>query len=133
MFSGKKIKVILIAAVLLLTVLDAKSKPAFNDAQICKAALSSIMGVEIKDIDTKQKGNGITYMYYRLEDESRRYDYRCRLEGNRVIWGSAMGRWRTQKDDAVITFSVKNGKVIIKEKFDDEPESTETTFSLTQL
>ena len=111
------------------------SSDAYTHLQVCKAALSSVMGVDHKMIHTEKRNDGIVYMYYRIEGESDRYDYKCRLVGNRVIWGSAKGRWRTKKGDAVVSFSVNNGHVMITERFNDEPKSqgNKTTFPLSQL
>ena len=111
------------------------SNDVYTDVQVCKAALSSIMGVDLAAIQTEKRKDGIVYLHYRIESENDRYDYKCRLEGNSVIWGSANGRWRTKKGDASITFEVSNGNITIKERYNDEPRSqgTKTTYPLSQL
>jgi hypothetical protein len=131
MFYIKRVVLLL----LLSDMLSGASREAYTHLQICKAALSSIMGVDHAAIHTDKREDGIVSMSYRIEGESDRYEYKCRVEGNRVIWGSARGRWRTKKGDAVITFSVDSGNVTIRERFNDEPRSqgTKTTFPLSQL
>ncbi|MDM5271973.1 hypothetical protein PGH07_07265 [Sulfurovum sp. zt1-1] len=111
------------------------SNDAYTHVQICKAALSSIMGVDIAAIETQKGKDGIVYLHYRIEGENDRFDYKCRLEGSKVIWGSANGRWRTKKSDAMITFQVRDGSVTIKERYNDELRSqgTKTTFPLSKL
>ncbi|UFH60027.1 hypothetical protein [Sulfurovum mangrovi] len=111
------------------------SGDTYTHLQVCKAALSSVMGVDPRAIDTEQEKDGIVSLHYRIAGENDRYEYKCRVEGKRVIWGSAKGRWRTKKGDALITFSVSNGNVTIRERFNDEPRSqgTKTTFPLSQL
>lgn len=103
--------------------------------QICKAALSSIMGVEPQMIKEAKSSNEIIYLYYRLEGEKERFGYRCKVVGNRVMWGSQMGRWRDQKDDEVISYQITGNSIIVKEHFNDEPESEAmlTTFDFSQL
>ena len=120
---------------LLSNILFGASRNGYTHLQVCKAALSSVMGVDHKRIHTKKRGDGTVSMSYRIEGENDRYDYKCRLEGNRVIWGSAKGRWRTKKGDAVVTFTVNSGNVTITERFNDEPRSqgNKTTFPLAQL
>lgn len=132
-FEGRTLFLWLILSTL--TFAEPKSHTAFTTVQICKAAISSIMGVEVEAIHTKQRDNGTVHLYYRIENKKSRYGYKCKLDGEKVIWGTAMARWRTQQDDAVITYSVKEGHVTIKERFRDEPESeaTYTTFSLAKL
>lgn len=111
------------------------SSDAYTHVQICKAALSSVMGVDHTVIQTEKRKHGVIYLQYRIEGENDRYNYKCKLEENRVIWGSEKGRWRTKKGDAVVTFIVSNGNVTITERFTDEPKSqgNKTTFSLSQL
>jgi hypothetical protein len=132
-----KIKRMTFFSILLLVsnTLYGASGDAYTHVQLCKAALSSVMGVDLKAIQTEKEKDGIVSLHYRIEGESERYDYKCRVEGNRVVWGSEKGRWRTKKGDAVITFSVSNGNVTIRERFNDEPRSqgTKTTFPLSQL
>ena len=115
--------------------LYAEKIPEPTKVQVCKAAISSIMGVEPETIKTSEKKDGTIYLYYQLDGKWSRYDYKCKLEGDKVIWGTALARWRTHDDDSVITFSVKNAQLIIKESFPDEPESEaiKTAFDMTQL
>ena len=125
----------MILATLALTMLNANEKIHVSKEKICKAAISSIMGVDHQTIKSNIKEDGSVYLYYKIKGKWVKYDYKCKLDGKKVIWGTAMARWRTQSDDAVITYSVENDHLIIKEKFRDEPESEAiiTTFPLAQL
>lgn len=127
--------VIIVSVLLAFSSVDAKSQPAVTKAQVCKAAISSIMGVEFDMIKTTDKKDGSIYLYYQIEGKKTKYDYKCKLEGDKIIWGTAMARWRTQKDDAVISYTVENDHLTIKEKFRDEPESEaiKTSFPVAQL
>lgn len=111
------------------------SEDAALHEKVCKAALSSIMGVDHKTIHAEQRREGVVSLHYRLVGEKERYDYKCRVDGSRVIWGSVGGRWRTDKCDALITFSVSDAHITIEERFTDEPASqaTRTTFPLSEL
>ncbi|HEO99723.1 MAG TPA: hypothetical protein ENO02_10535 [Epsilonproteobacteria bacterium] len=111
------------------------SDDAAIHVKVCKAALSSIMGVDDKTIHAEQRKEGSISLYYRLEGEKERYDYKCRVDGSRVIWGSALGRWRTDKEDALITFSISDAHITIEERFTDEPvsQASRTTFPLSEL
>lgn len=131
----KRISLYMILATFALTMVDANEKDDLMKKKICKAAISSIMGVDHTTIKSKLKEDGSVYLYYQIDGKFRKYDYKCKLDGNKVIWGTAMARWRTQSDDAVISYEVQNGDLIIKEKFRDEPESEaiKTTFPLAQF
>ena len=111
------------------------SDDATADIKICKAALSSIMGIDHRTIQAEKRETGVVSLHYRIEGEKERYGYKCRIEGNRVIWGSAGGRWRTDKGDAVITFTISDVHITIEERFNDEPvtQASRTTFPLSEL
>ena len=55
------------------------------------------------------------------------WDYRCKIEGNRVIWASEPGRWReAPKDDKVFLEVVGDGKQLrIMEDHADGPATNE--------
>ncbi|MBD3791840.1 MAG: hypothetical protein IE918_06780 [Campylobacterales bacterium] len=111
------------------------SDDATPQIKICKAALSSIMGIDHRTIQAEKRETGVVSLHYRIEGEKERYAYKCRVEGNRVIWGSAGGRWRTDKSDAVITFTIGGAHITIEERFNDEPltRASRTTLPLSEL
>ena len=102
--------------------------------QICKAALSLVMGVEPQNIRYDRESDGVFYLSYTLEEKGEPYRYRCKIEPNRVIWGSEMGRWRTKEEDALITYTLHAESVTIYERFNDEEGiSDQATFTSSAL
>ena len=111
----KKLMVLLTLSIL--TTVSQGEEKVFDDRQICKAAISLVMGIEPNQIMYDQDTSKEIYLSYRLKDEKEVYRYRCKIEGNRVIWASASGRWRTQKDDAMITYYVNSDRVTVEERY----------------
>tara|TARA_R110002072_G_scaffold197707_1_gene355368 strand:- start:432 stop:785 length:354 start_codon:yes stop_codon:yes gene_type:complete len=83
--------------------------------QICKAGLSVVMGRAPNIMTTEKVNNGIVYLSYRRPSDNTKWSYRCRVEGNRIIWASAQGRWRTHSSDSVVTFGHDGKKIWVKD------------------
>lgn len=102
------------------------AQPAISSARtisqedICKASIATIMGRDpsIMKIDTIQ-GDVVYLSYIRSNDETR-WSYKCKLDGSKVIWGNAEGRWRTEE---LVTFTVSGDTVTITDKTTSSTES----------
>lgn len=68
---------------------------------------------------TQVKDDVIYLSYTRQADESN-WGYRCKIEGNKVIWSSDTGNWRTKSTDSQINFSLNNDILNIKEYLSGE-------------
>lgn len=88
---------------------------------ICKKCISEITGrdINIMNIDkfVDNIDNPIIYLSYVRKSDNTKWSYKCKIVGNRVIWGNSNGRWRDSEyyGDSKITYSIDNGKIIIKE------------------
>ena len=87
----------------------ASAAPAFEVEAICRTAIASIMGRDPKMMQvTLTKGDVLFLTYVRPIDYFVR-TYRCRIEGNRVLWASEPGRWRDDPKDEKVFFEVIEG------------------------
>lgn len=121
--EGKKVFIFVGLVVWISTAFCSEQNKVFDKEQICKAAISLLMGVEPKKIRIDKQDAGATYLSYWLANEKERYGYKCKLIGNKIIWGSKGGRWRSQKEDSELTFSVDNGILEVVEKYKDESKA----------
>lgn len=105
---------------------------AFNKQQVCKATISTVMGKSpsIMNIDRTEKD--ITYISYIRPDDGTNWAYRCMFDGSTIIWASDTGRWRTDKADSKITFSINGSTLTISEKYGDG-SATDKSFTLQEL
>ncbi|AIN17610.1 hypothetical protein ACQ8YR_001299 [Yersinia enterocolitica] len=98
--------------------------------KICKAtaALSFSKDPKIMKLDAI-KGD-IAYVHYIRSSDKSKWAIKCRLNGERVEWASnnpdSLGRWRTDADDSVITYSIDGDKLHIQEKYDDNSATSES-------
>jgi hypothetical protein len=59
----------------------------------------------------RAKSDGaIIQVEYVLREGGAVWGYRCRLDGQKLMWASAKGRWNTHPKDPVITFELAGGK-----------------------
>jgi hypothetical protein len=102
----------LVALTMLLADLSpASAAPAFEAEAICRTAIASIMGRDPKIMQVARTAGDVLFLTYARPIDNFVWTYRCRIEGNRVVWASEPGRWREgPKDDKVFFEDVDAGK-----------------------
>lgn len=108
-----------IVVTLALSACGDSGKGNFSDQQICVATVSATMGRDPSIIKIDSIQGDVTYLSYFRRDDGKHWKYKCKLEGNRAIWGADTGRWRTDQYDSKITFSVNDDELNISEKYSD--------------
>ena len=88
----------------------------FSNDDIARFAISSIMGTPPKIIKVREEF-GIHYLSYNRKSDSKKFEYRIKIEGKDIIWASLEGRWRISNEDEKISFEEKNNKLIIYQTF----------------
>lgn len=91
----------------------------FNQAAVCTAAIASIMSQPPSIIRAERFSEKVTSLSYVRPADSTRWNYRCMLEGDRVVWASGNGRWRNSGSDEVVSFLVKGRSLTITQRFSD--------------
>lgn len=104
----------------------------FSVQQICIGAIATAMGRESSIINIDSTEGKITYLSYQRKGDGQRWTYRCKLEGDKVIWASDKGRWRIGPYDSEITFFVKGETVTITELYSDGSK-TSNKYHITEL
>jgi hypothetical protein len=89
----------------------ASAAPAFEVAVICRTAIASIMDRDPKAMQVTRAAGDVLFLTYLRPMDNFVWTYRCRIEGNRVMWATEPGRWREDpKDDQVFFEDVDAGK-----------------------
>ena len=107
------------AAILSIATVSLAGSPTFSDQQICKAAVGAIMGRDPKIIAVTKNEAGVFYLHYIRADDGSKWAYRCKLEGNKIIWASDTGRWRNDPMDERITYDINGENLAIVQTFTD--------------
>jgi len=89
----------------------ASAAPSFEVETICRTAIASIMGRDPKIMQVTRTVGDVLFLTYVRPIDNFVWTYRCRIEGNRVVWATEPGRWREDpKDDKIFFEDVDAGK-----------------------
>ena len=89
----------------------ASAGPSFEVEAICRTAIASIIGRDPKLMQLTLTAGDVLFLTYVRPMDNFVWNYRCRIEGNRVVWATEPGRWRDDpKDDEVIFEVIGAGK-----------------------
>ena len=102
-----------------------------TDEQICRATIAALMGRDPKTIKAKAE-NGIVHLSYLRARDHSRWSNRCRIQGKKIVWATATGRWRTHPLDGSITYNILQAKKeveIIEEYFNKSLSRTKYKFN----
>ena len=84
----------------------AAAAPAFEVEAICRTAIAAIMDRDPKAMKVTKNAGDLLILTYDRPIDNFIWTYRCRLQGNRVVWASEPGRWRDGPKDDQILFEV---------------------------
>jgi hypothetical protein len=85
--------------------------PAFEVEAICRTAIGAIMDRDPKTMKVTKAADGVLILTYDRPIDNFIWTYRCRIDGDRVVWASEPGRWREgPKDDKILFEVVDAGK-----------------------
>lgn len=93
-------------AILLVSVPAAAAGPAFEIKTICRTAIAAVMDRDPKQVQAKDAPGGVVALTYARPFDNFVFAYRCRIEGDHVVWADDPGRWRNGAKDAKVSFEV---------------------------
>jgi hypothetical protein len=100
----------------------ADAAPSFEPEAICRTAIASIMDRDPKLVRVTRNAGDILFLSYVRPIDNFVWDYRCKIEGNRVVWASEPGRWREDPKDDKVFFEIVGGgkqlRIIIEDHGD---------------
>ena len=103
-----------------------------TNINICKAGIATVMSQSPKIIKFSNKVNDALYLFYTRPSDKQKFIYKCKIQGNNIIWGTYKGRWRTSVYDSKLSFKIQKNIITVKDKYDDGSETVKT-FNLKQL
>lgn len=96
-------------AILFAGLSQAAAAPAFEIETICRTAIASISGRDPKLLQVTLTDGDVLFLAYVRPIDNFVWNYRCRIDGNRVLWASEPGRWRDNPKDGKLFFEVVGG------------------------
>ena len=105
----------------------------FAETHLCKATIHAVIGANPKIMRTSEQF-GSTIVAYNRESDGKFWDYMCRLDGDRMVWGSNGGRWHNHNMDEYIRVSVESETSTLKLHMIHSDNSSERyEFKLSEL
>ena len=123
----RAIRTATILGLLLASATGVADEATFTEQQICRAAIATIMHKDVSIVSAS--GEGVIAVSYRSDSLQK---FKCRLEGARVMWGSADGRWRNHSLDEKVMWEAIGDTLVIRQPWSDG-SLTEDEFSKDQL
>ncbi|WP_264523025.1 hypothetical protein [Flavobacterium sp. N502536] len=90
----------------------------FTYEDIARYTMASIMGQQPKIITAIKKGN-LYYVSYIRKSDRRKFDYKIKFYGTKILWSNIDGRWRNSQYDEKINFIENKNKLSIIQTFSD--------------
>lgn len=98
--------------------------------EICRAAIGTLFHHDPRTIKIDRVEEGISYLSYVRVDDGTLWSYRCKIEGNQVIWASDTGRWRTHSLDEQVIYELDQDRQNLKIELKySSGSSTKSSFS----
>ena len=105
---------------------------SFTTSQICKAGIAKVMGRDPTGMKIDRISGKIIFISYVRADDRKKFSYKCKVSGKRIIWGSATGRWREHSMDSKVSFKTNGDLIEVVDQFNDGSRSKEK-FNKNQL
>jgi hypothetical protein len=84
----------------------APAAPAFEADAICRISLAAMTDRDPKIMQVSRTDGDVLFLTYVRPIDNFVWAYRCRIEGNRVLWATEPGRWRDDPKDDRIFFEI---------------------------
>ena len=105
---------------------------SFSEADMCRATNSVLFNRPVSIIKVKPSYGKEYILSYVRPADGILWDYKCRVEGDQVLWGSPSGRWRNHASDEKVKVDVSRGKLEVQVTYPDG-SSQARSFSETQF
>jgi len=96
-------------ALLSATMSPASAAPLFDAGSICRTAVAAMTDRDPKIMQVTRTVGDVLFLAYARPIDNFVWDYRCKIEGNRVVWASEPGRWRDDPKDHKVFFEIVGG------------------------
>lgn len=90
---------------------------SFRVSDLCAAAIAGMMRRPLDIVSTEVRAEYV-YVGYTRQEDGTYWDYKCKVEGDRVHWGQPHGRWRNHPADEILRYKIVDDALVIYEEID---------------
>jgi len=86
---------------------------------ICRAGIAALYSKTLEIVKVDRRVNETVYVSYIRPSDGKVWKYKCKISGNRILWGTEDGRWRTHELDEALYYAYDSNtkKVTIEVKY----------------
>jgi hypothetical protein len=120
---------------MLFGITPASAAPLFEAPAICRVAIASITDRDPKIMQVTRTVGVVLFLTYVRPIDNFVWTYRCRIEGNRVVWADEPGRWREDNpgDDKIFFEIIDGGNQLRIINNHDDGSSTKQVFGRDEI
>jgi hypothetical protein len=97
---------------------EKKELKKFSKEDVARFAISTIMQQPSKTIKVRFQ-NGLYYISYKKKSDSKKFEYKIKIDDWKIVWANIDGRWRDGEYDEKISFEENDNKLKITQTFSD--------------
>ena len=91
----------------------------FTEVEVCRAGIATTMLKPLSIVKYDGSEPNVHYLHYIRQSDGTRWEFRCKLEGNNIVWATDTGPWRKRTYDSDIKFRVTGSDLVITETYYD--------------
>ena len=99
-----------------------------SDDKICIAGIAKIFSKDPSIINIDSINKEAVYLSYIRPADQKEWKYKCKVSGNRIIWGADTGRWRDSSEDSVVSYVLSEEYISVTDTFGDGSSSNDIFF-----
>ncbi|MCL1074737.1 hypothetical protein [Shewanella dokdonensis] len=80
---------------------NVQTQNKFSATEICKATMATALQHDVSTISLVDKNGKLVYVSYTDPTDSSQNIYRCRLDGDHVLWAPNKGQWQNQTEGQI--------------------------------
>lgn len=98
---------------------------SFDASEVCKAGIATTMGKNPSTVKFDGSNDEIYEFYYYRKSGGPRWEFRCKLKRDRIVWATPTGPWRDRSSDPVLEFAIEGNRISVAEIFSDGSSRSE--------
>lgn len=97
----------------------------FDATEVCKAGIATTMNKNPSIVKFDGSNGDIHEFYYYRKSDGSRWEFRCKLKRDRIVWATPNGPWRDRSSDPVLEFAIEGNRMAVAEIFSDGSSRSE--------
>lgn len=81
-----------------------KAYLGIDNQDLCYAGVATVMNQHQQNVNYSGSVDGVHFYHYRRADDGSLWNFKCKVSGRTIIWGTKNGPWRNRSSDPKVTW-----------------------------